>query len=69
MLKVEMNYLWYLVLVYQQLFCLFSTLQDNQKKIDIEIDLVIKDYNATPTTTSSLRNKSLHSEKAREKEV
>ena len=54
MLKVEMNYLWYLVLVYQQLFCLFSTLQDNQKKIDIEIDLVIKDYNATPTTTSSL---------------
>ena len=68
MLKVEMNYLWYLVLVYKQLYCFFSTLQDNQK-IDIEIDLVTKDYNATPTTTSSPQNKYLHFEKAREKEV
>ena len=43
--------------------CIVSSLfYKTTKKINIEIEPAIKDYNATPTTTSSLNNKFLHSE-------
>ena len=45
-----------------------SLLYKATKKINIEIDLVIKDYNASTTITIS-SYKILHSEKPREKET
>ena len=44
-----------------------SLLYKTTKMINIEIELVIKDYNKSTTTTCSY--KFLHSEKAREKEI